>query len=230
VVPDLHFSSHKQNRFNYYGECLDVIEQIHDINNRAIADEKFLISLGDIVDRGKSIVGLYNKVSQLIKLLIESFDATYITLGNHEKTYHADNPIFSFIQSFDTEALRGWKAKPESLTPEIIVTDRLGFEDVEFVFRPYGTSVDKVSDKIGILFMHDNLYPSEARTLVPYVKHNYAQSIEEFDFVFNGHLHSIRTPWNLGNTQIHNLGSLLRTKSDEVSDTDLIRLIPVIYI
>jgi len=230
VVPDLHFNSHKQNRFNYYKECLDVINDIHFINSSIKADKKHLISLDDMVDRGKSISNLYDRVVQLIKYLIEPFDEIYITLGNHSRTYHIDNPLFSFIQSFDTAALNGWKAKPVSLTKDIIVTDRIEFENVEFVFRPYGTAVDKLSDKMGVLFMHDNLYPPEADGMLPYVKHKYMHPLEKFDFVFNGHLHTIRTVWNIGSTQIHNLGSLLRTQSDEVSDTDLIRLIPVIYI
>jgi len=88
VVADLHFNSHKQNRFNYYDECLDVIEQIHTIADDADADKKHLISLDDMVDRGKSTSNLYDKVVQLIKYLIEPFDKAYIALGNHSKTYH----------------------------------------------------------------------------------------------------------------------------------------------
>jgi len=230
VVSDLHFNSHKQNRFNYYQECLDVIEDIHRINKNIQADKKYLISLDDMVDRGKPTSSLYDKVVQLIKYLLEPFDGSYIALGNHSRTYHVDNPLFSFIQSFDTPALNHWKAKPVSLTKDIIVTDRLEFEDVEFVFRPYGTAVDKISEKMGILFMHDDLYPPGVDRLVPYVKHRYTHPLEKFDFVFNGHLHSIRTVWSMGRTQIHNLGSLLRTKSEEVMDTDLVRMVPVIYI
>lgn len=230
IASDLHFNSHKRNRFDYYGECLDVIDKLHRITSEIQADKKNLISLDDMVDRGKTTPQLYDKVVQLIKLLIDPYDNTYIALGNHTKTYHIDNPLFSFIKSFDTDALIGWKGVPKSLTQGIQVLDRLIFDDMEFVFRPYGTNTDKITDKSGILFMHDDLYPPGAESLVPYVKHRYYGSIEHYDFVFNGHLHSIRTVWNNGQTQVHNLGSLLRTKSDEVLDTDLLRIIPVIYI
>ena len=230
VVSDLHFNTHKQNRFNYHQECVEIIEQLHIINRGIVADKKFLISLGDIVDRGKKDSILYDQILQLLKMLISDFDDVFQVLGNHEKTYYHDNPLFSFIASFDTQALSGWKAKPKSSTPCIKVVDRLEFADVEFVFRHYGTAVHRISDKTGILFTHENIFPEAAKHVVPYLKQSYSGKLDGYAFVFNAHLHSIRATWSIGDTQIHNLGSLLRTSSDDIDDVDLNRIVPVVYI
>ena len=230
VVTDLHLNSHKQNRYNYFIECLDVIDQIKQIALSIHAKEKNLILLGDEVDRGKTSVDAYDKVLQLLKYLINDFNKTYLVMGNHSKSYSKHNPIYSFIHSFETDTVKSWNVKPLALVPEIEVLDRIEFKDVEFVFRHYGSNTQMISDKVGILFMHDNLYPQEEEHRITYAHNKYIHPIDKFDFIFNGHLHTIRTQWTLGKTQIHNLGSLLRTKAEEVFDSDLVRQIPIIYL
>jgi len=239
LLQDLHLALKKANRFNYSEECYAVLNFIHTLADkyRNLQCNKVSgISLGDLSDRGYNTRKEYSGVTQMIKWLIKAFDDFYLNFGNHEITYCKDNPVYHFIRDIQNKAIRTAHSKIvcESKINEILTPERLEFEDFEILFQGWNTYLTPNLKKQSFLLLHQTMLTqaslSAVRAELQYEEHNYNQDFTGIQKVYAGHSHTVIERWHINDTEIINLGSLLRTNVNEVSDLNLRRHIPVILV
>lgn len=236
-IPDLHLFHKLANRVNYIDEMLAVIDNIGAIVEKYKSRGYTCVSLlnGDVAHKGSPTDSKNDPVAQAIKLLLSFFDENYLNIGNHEISYHKNNPIFKFIQNIeDTRVIiRHPYIRTSSLIQDLRVVPKLEYSDFEIVFTPYGEYPVRGEKEKSFLVMHDDLISSHARNklkadLPQYKIKPYAIPENEFDYVFCGHNHLVFEKWTSGITKIYNMASLGRSNVSEVKDDFRQRTIPVI--
>ena len=160
---------------------------------------------------------------------------------------------FNTDASWDNKAVM-----PKGLKDIINVCDVLEYSDKVSIFfchydrtdmckKQVMSHIEEHSDKCRICLSHNYIISNEImRTLrdgygrdpmTHFIEHEHIGSMglyEQFDMVFNGHMHKAYSRFTITRdndnhkTKLFYLGSIGRTNSDEVNDTDLTRLIPVI--
>lgn len=236
IATDLHLY-HKMNaRYDYFKECESVVEDILKTleENKSTTGDNILILAGDVVHQKLTYSKDFTRVNDLISRLIEPFDKTYLNIGNHEITYQANNPILKRIKNINHPKIDKIRKSFLGEKEDVCVVDRISYDNVNIDFYPYGAEqIVKEPNKITIAIGHgsyinDNLsnYLREEGFHVP----KRTALIENPDFLFTGHEHTVIANHKNGNTNIYNLGSLMRTNVREVRDNDRKRIIPVIEI
>jgi hypothetical protein len=220
-------------------ECEAVTEYIH---SRVAAlreedwDRIFLILMGDVIDRGYRNSDDYLTAQQQLKYLMYVFDGTYVNFGNHEITYARNNPIYSFIRDIQNERsrLRYNKVVCKSSINDILTPERLTFEDFEIVFQGWDTYQEPDPTRRTFLLMHQTFLSraglSSVRAELQWEENNFNINLEGVEKVYCGHAHTVIERWHQGDTEIVNLGSLLRTDVKEITDLNRMRHIPVIAV
>lgn len=241
ILTDMHLNVTKENRIDYGSECLSIIDKIYSIA-KTYRDEGYNhvygISIGDLVDKSFPERRKYTKTQQMLKLLLNCFDDFFLCFGNHELTYYKDNPIYSFMKSINNSEIRRLypQLTCESLcNDEIKTPNNLIFNNSEIVFQGYGTSNVFTTDKeIKILLMHEFLLSDNGLRKFNQLSNvnitPYDINDNKISHIFCGHAHVVIEDWSIGTTKIHNLGSLLRTKHNEIFDYDRTRYIPALIV
>lgn len=236
-IPDLHAYYKLANRFDYYAEILAIIKKVGQIveKYRAMGYECIALYNGDVAHQGSKSDSLNDYAVQAIKLLNSYFDECYLNFGNHEFTYHKNNPILKFIHEIeDRRVLRTHPyLTPTSTVPIIRAVMMLEYEDFEIMFTPYKMKPLRGTKKYSMLIMHDDLVSDRglsniARALPNWDFQRLNEDVSEFNYVFCGHAHLAYDIWDVGGTKIYNLASLGRTTAKEVIDSDRKRTIPII--
>lgn len=236
-IADMHLFHTLANRVDFLGEGLAIIDYIGSLVDRYKRQGYTCVSLlnGDVAHKGSATDSKNDPVAQAIKLLLSFFDENYLNIGNHEITYHKNNPIYKFIDSIEDERVirRHPQIRTSSLLRDLRVVPILEYNDFEIVFTPYGEYPERGTREKSILVMHDDLLSAHARNKLAsempmYKIKPYGIPDETFDYVFCGHNHMVLEKWESGSTQIYNLASLGRSNVKEVDDSFRQRIIPII--
>ncbi|MNM85905.1 hypothetical protein D3C81_980450 [compost metagenome] len=182
----------------------------------------------------------------------EEFSGIYSVIGNHEFTYHKNNPFWHLVSEINSSRVKNykktsWKAKGANKC--ITICDRLEDGEVEFLFNHYGCGIltpNAEKKTIGlfhqdVVFRHvldevktRNMDIFELNKETMEKKYNYiyldtSDVLKGYNRCYFGHQHLLYGEWRDEEEDIvlNYLGSLYRTKESEISNKFLERNIPV---
>lgn len=239
LITDLHIAHDKENRIDYFGECLHALESVINISSKykSYGWRTIGIMLGDVFDGSVTTPGDAMALLELFKYFVGSFDEMYSVVGNHEITYCRDNPYWFCISGVEDGRLSNLKRgiQPKGMQNYFRVVDKLKDGDVVFYFNHYG--VEPVCADVGevrIGLFHQNVgSPEVCRMWGEYTDVESASFVQTYDYLFFGHLHNGKGKFYL--TPEHNrcaewLGTLGRTSVSEVNDGDLEVNVPAVCV
>ncbi len=239
VVTDLHCDTEKSNRINYFGEILSAIESIIRIGNdyRQKGYSVKLIFLGDVFDAGMSNPSDAMQLMEVFYFLCSSFDGVWSVVGNHEISYAKNNPFWFLVSQLGDEGLLGLKRfiQPRGLNSRIVVPDMIEDGDTVLYFNHYST-VPKVPDhgKVRIGLFHQNVGSNAiCKMWGTFDNVEEASYVQAYNYAFFGHMHLAKGAYWLNEAHTCRgewLGTIGRTKVDEVLDDSLDVNIPVIIV
>lgn len=247
IIPDLHLGNiMAANRINYRAEMEFVQGELLKIAIK-YKRQGFTVKtlfLGDIFHHSyKNVTEALTDYS-FLQAWFNKVGECYTVLGNHELTYYKANPFYNAIRSIDSESVVKIKNKvwtPLGAVNVLNVVDELHDGEVGFYFNHYGTGIHSCKDdkvKIG-LFHQDIIDTSIANDtntsgrridwLKP-VELERQSILDEYDYCFFGHLHTVYGVWKTEKTFLVYLASLGRTNETEVRDDFLERNIPGVIV
>lgn len=241
VVTDLHVDYVKENRISYITEILDALADIQTIANayrQKYKDCKLTLALlGDVFDGSITNASDAMQALEMFRLFCSSFDRVVSVVGNHEITYARDNPFWFLVSSIDDEGLQQVRRyiQPKGLFNVIEVLDTLEDGDVTFYFNHFGVRPKvPVARGVRIGLFHQNVGSNDiCKMWGTFDNVEEASYIQGYNYCFFGHMHLAKGQYYLNdsNTCIGEwLGSIGRTKVDEVLDSSLEVNVPAIVI
>lgn len=239
VVTDLHCDIDKANRLNYFGEILSAIESIIAIGNdyRERGYSVKLIFLGDVFDAGMSNPSDAMQLMEVFYFFCSTFDGVWSVVGNHELSYAKNNPFWFLVSQMSDEGLSRLKRfiQPRGLTSRIVVPDVIDDGNVSIYFNHYGTE-PKVPDhgEVRIGLFHQNVGSNDiCKMWGTFDDVEEASYVLGYNYCFFGHMHLAKGVYWLNETHTCRgewLGSIGRTKVDEILDDSLEVNIPAIVV
>ena len=247
IIPDVHLGNiSSANRINYRAEMEYVQGEMLKIAAK-YKSEGYAIKtlfLGDIFHNSyKSVTEALIDYS-FLQAWRNKVGECFSVIGNHELTYYKANPFYHAIRSINSESVTNIKNKvwtPLGFENVINVVDELHDGEVGFYFNHYGTGIRKCSgDNIKVGLFHQDIVDSsiinetneKGRRLdwvkpVEIEKHSI---LDDYDYCFFGHMHTISGVWKTEKTFLVYLASLGRTNETEVKDDFLTRNIPGVIV
>lgn len=200
------------------------------------------IFMGDIYNKSYKNVDKALSSYNFMIALSEMSSGIYSVIGNHETTYHKNNPFWHCVSSVNSEKIKyikkkGFKVKGS--TPIINIVDEIIDGGVRFIFNHHSTGIEKpTKEYTNIGLFHDDIL---FKSIADDTRHNNRKLWEGtpillddstvlsgYTHCFFGHLHSVYGKWETENDlTLWYLASLGRTNHLEVSDDFLERNIPV---
>lgn len=259
-ISDLHLSEkNKSSRLDYEREINHVCKIIVKTANKYIENDYRVIGIwiGDLIDRGFRSVDKALKSYQYLEAVMSVFDANFICLGNHEKTYSKNNPFWFLVNSVDSEILKSSDAKiakgvsPKGLFNKVFIRDKIVDGEIEILFNHYASGIqspDRQKISIGVFHqdivfrevMDDAKEKLESLFELPKeeMEKNYGYTYLEsspilvgYNYCFFGHNHKLYGTWkNDDGCILQYLASLGRTNVTEVNNLFLERDIPAMIV
>ena len=231
ILTDLHYAPSKENRINYIGEVIHILEQViakrDELNSEGY--ETFLILLGDVVDAGIRSPEDAMRCQDLFRFLSKMFKKVYVTLGNHETSYITNNPFWFMVSSLEDPSIAAIKkaVQPQSLDACFEVPAIVEDGNVRFFFNHHGTTPklpDMISGKINIGLFHQNLGSNEiCKMWGQFDDVERVAYVQQYDYLFLGHMHLASGTYQLSEDESHKcvgqwLGSCVGTNVTEVEE------------
>lgn len=239
LVTDLHIASSKANRLNYLGEILNSLSQIMQIAEKYKAQGYTvnLFLLGDIFDSSITNASDAMQLMEIFRFFCSDFDKVWAVVGNHEITYAKDNPFWFMVAEVGDEELQKVKRylQPRGIMSTVNIVDRVIDGEVTFYLNHYGTP-PKVPDMSGVRIglFHQNIGSTQICQMYGVFDDVEKVSyIQAYNYGFFGHMHLAKGKFYLNESHTclcEWLGTIGRTKINEVSDKDLEVNIPVVKI
>lgn len=247
IIPDLHLGNiMAANRINYRAEMEFVQGELLKI---AIKYKKQgytvkTLFLGDIFHHSyKNVTEALTDYS-FLQAWFNKVGECYTVLGNHELTYYKANPFYNAIRSIDSESVIKIKNKvwtPLGSLNVLNVVDELHDGEVGFYFNHFGTGIHECKDdKIKIGLFHQDIIDSSivnatgsAGRRIDWLKPVELEKhgiLDDYDYCFFGHLHTVYGVWKTEKTFLVYLASLGRTNETEVKNDFLERNIPGVIV
>lgn len=252
IVPEPHiFDKNLANRIDYQKEVRDILGgTLIDLikQRKEVSDQVFVVFAGDIFHNGISdsdtLLYWYNYFINLRGICTDIFSV----VGNHEISYLKKNLFWKLVSEVESPYINAYKKKPlvaGGEFPVIRIVDELVDGNVSIHMGHY-ERYPLATNKTNILVTHNNLISAEIAELL-LTKYGRDQSMQyiqtrgssvlneasQFDYVFIGHLHRAYSKFeskkNNGEVSVWRyLGSIGRTNTTEVNDSDLERVLPVV--
>lgn len=239
VVTDLHCDVEKANRINYFGECLKALQDIMGIaeDYRKKGYSVKLILLGDVFDAGLTNSDDAMQFMEVFYFFCSVFDGVWSVVGNHEISYAKKNPFWFLVSSLQDEDLQSLKRfiQPRGLTGRIVVPATLEDGDTVLYFNHFGTppkAPERGTVRIGLF--HQNVGSNDiCKMWGTFDNVEEASYVQGYNYSFFGHMHLAKGEYWLN--EAHTccgewLGSIGRTKVDEILDDSLDVNIPAILV
>lgn len=260
IITDLHdHPSNKSNRIDYPSEVKYVKDRLDEQIDRyaKMGYANYLLYGGDIWDR--SIRGADAAMAAQNDMYRRSrkVNGVFVCVGNHEFTYHKNNPFWHLVKSIESDRINrkntkgGWKEKGNLKCLNVV--DKLVDGDVEFIFNHYSAGIltPEVGKKSIGIFHQDIIF----KGIVDYMKSknidvfqleedimttkfgyvyldNNIEVLRGYDLCFFCHNH--KTYGTFINDEIGAeldwLASLGRTNATEVHNSFLERRIPTVIV
>ncbi len=238
-MTDLHCDMEKMNRINYFGEIMGSMQDIIQIGEgyRQKGYSPKLIFLGDVFDGGLSNPSDAMQLMEVFHFFCSMFDGVWSVVGNHEITYAKDNPFWFLVSELQDEDLCSLRKfiQPRGLTSCIIVPSIIEDGDTVLYFNHYPTAA-KVPDKgkVRIGLFHQNVGSNDiCKMWGTFDDVEEASYIQGYNYSFFGHMHLAKGEYWLNESHTCKgiwLGTIGRTKVDEIIDDSLDVNIPVVLI
>ncbi len=239
LVTDLHCDTEKANRINYFGE---VVNSMQDIINIADSYRKQgysprLILLGDVFDGGIANPSDAMQLMEVFHYFCSMFDKTWSVVGNHELSFITNNPFWFLVTTIEDDELSRVKKliQPHGLTQCITVPSTIVDGDTTFYFNHYGIPPhvpQATGTRIGLF--HQNVGSNDiCKMWGTFDNVEDAAYIQGYNYSFFGHTHLAKGRYWLNKEHTCQgiwLGTIGRTKADEVIDDSLMVDIPAIII
>lgn len=198
VIPDTHFHiKNPSNRLKYVQEGLDTLDFIS-----KLVDEKDIstvIFLGDVFDRGFISIDhkIFNEYYKRFYSLSETLGKKlFLLLGNHERTYSKNNPIFHWTDLGDrAEKLFYNREKFECKEALFFAPNYIEYENVYIEFNHFDKQGDYFhyrGDKESIALLHDNLnIPLKDVTIWSHENEliEVDKAMNYYNYIISGHVH-----------------------------------------
>lgn len=238
-VTDLHIDYNKANRVNYFNEILtsltDIIAISESYKKKGYITK--LILLGDVFDGSISNSSDAMQAIEILRYLCSNFTETFAVVGNHEITYAKDNPFWFLVPEIADASLANARRylQPRGLDTVIKVVDQLDDGDTHFYFNHYGVA-PKVPSMSGVRIglFHQNVGSNDiCKMWGTFDNVEDASYIQAYSYCFFGHMHKAKGKYYLN--EAHTclgewLGTIGRTKVDEVDANDLEVNIPTVLV
>ena len=240
LVTDLHIGLKKANRIDYFREILKSIGDIITIAERykSEGDCKInLLLLGDVFDMSIRNASDAMQASEIFRFFCSQFDHVWSVVGNHELTYAKDNPFWfavSEITDLDLQAIKRY-IQPRGLTNTVSIVDKVVDGDVVFYFNHFNTPTKRpVDGVVRIGLFHQNIGSNSiCKMYGQFDDVEKTPVIQSYNYCFFGHMHLAKGKYyiNPEHTCLCEwLGTIGRTKIDEVIDSDLQVNIPAVIV
>lgn len=239
VMTDLHLDFSKANRLNYFGEVLQSMSDIITIAEKYKGNgyEVNLLMLGDVFDGSLPNASEAMQAIEIFRYFCANFSHVWSVVGNHEISYANDNPFWFLISAIEDDSLNSVKRfiQPRGLCETVLVPATVADGNVTFYFNHYGTPPKTpMSRGIKIGLFHQNVGSNDiCKMWGTFDKVDDAVYIQGYQYCFFGHMHLAKGKYFLNKEhtcQGEWLGTIGRTKVDEVSAEDLQVNIPVVRI
>lgn len=239
VVTDLHCDIEKANRLNYFGEILGAMQSIMGLAEeyREKGYSPKLIFLGDVFDAGMSNPSDAMQLMEVFYYFCSAFDKVWSVVGNHEISYAKNNPFWFLVSEISDTNLFKLKRyiQPRGLNSKIAVPDVILDGDTSIYFNHYGVppkAPQEGSVRIGLF--HQNVGSNEiCKMWGTFDDVEEASYVQAYNYVFFGHMHLAKGEFWLNESHTCKgewLGSIGRTKVDEVLDDSLDVCVPAILV
>lgn len=239
VVTDLHCDVEKANRVNYFGECLQAIQSIIDIAStyRQKGYTVRLVLLGDVFDAGLTNSDDAMQFMEVFYFFCSAFDGVWSVVGNHEISYAKNNPFWFLVSSLQDDGLQKLKRfiQPRGLTGRIVVPSTIEDGDTVLYFNHFSTP-PKVPTKgtVRVGLFHQNVGSNDiCKMWGTFDDVEEASYVQGYNYSFFGHMHLAKGSYWLNEAHTCKgewLGTIGRTKVDEILDDSLDVNIPVILV
>lgn len=239
VMTDLHLDFSKANRVNYFGEILQSMSDILEIADKYKKQgySVNLCMLGDVFDGSLPNASEAMQAIEVFRYFCSNFTHVWSVVGNHEITYAKDNPFWFLISEIADESLNSIKRfiQPRGLCETILVPETVVDGEVTFYFNHFGTSPKTpVARGVRIGLFHQNVGSNDiCKMWGTFDKVDDAAYVQGYQHCFFGHMHMAKGKYYLNKEhtcQGEWLGTIGRTKVDEVSTEDLQVNIPVVKV
>lgn len=239
IVTDLHCDMEKANRINYFGEILTAMQDIMAIaeNYKKRGYTTKLIFLGDVFDAGLSNPSDAMQLMEVFYYFCSVFESVWSVVGNHEISYAKNNPFWFLVSSVQDDSLSKLKRyiQPRGLNSRIVIPDIIEDGDTTFYFNHYGlpAKVPQQGDtRIGLF--HQNVGSNDiCKMWGTFDDVEEASYVQAYNYSFFGHMHLARGEYWLNEAHTCKgiwLGTIGRTKVDEIIDDSLDVTVPVVLI
>lgn len=239
LVTDLHLDFNKANRINYFSEIVSAMSDILEIvqKYRSSGYSPKVLFMGDLVDGSLSNASEAMQITEILRFFCSNFDSAYSVVGNHELTYAKDNPFWFLVSSIQDELLASVKryVQPRGMNDTIFVPDVLADGEVSIYFNHYGipAKTPEAGDvRIGVF--HQNVGSNDiCKMWGTFDNVEEASYIQGYHYCFFGHMHLAKGKYYLNESHTccgEWLGSIGRTKINEILDDSLQVNIPVIRV
>lgn len=251
IIPEPHiWDKNISTRIDYVGEIKEYMTKIkalaETISNQVPSLN--IIFMGDIFHKGmkdaKEILYWYQYFLSLNSIC----ENVYSVIGNHELSYRKDNLFWHLCNNTSNTSVEGINALGEF--PLIQLVDTIDLASVQIHLNHHGVLATPQQDgKTHIGLFHQSIIDTEIAKiltkkynrdpLINYIDHTYIKNRKPFtnyDYAFIGHMHKAFGLFtvedeNTGHlTRLRYLASIGRTNKDEVLDSDLTRVIPIIKV
>ena len=240
LVTDLHIGLKKANRIDYFKEVLKSLSDIIAIAEHYKNEDKCqtnLILLGDVFDISITNASDAMQASEVFRFFCSNFDNVWAVVGNHELTYAKDNPFWfavSDITDPDLQAIKRY-IQPRGLTNTVSIVDKIVDGELVFYFNHFNTPTKRpVDGAVRIGLFHQNIGSNSiCKMYGQFDDVEKTPVIQSYNYCFFGHMHLAKGKYyiNPEHTCLCQwLGTIGRTKIDEVIDTDLQVDIPTVIV
>lgn len=240
LIPDLHMGNIKAaNRKDYRREQINVQQCMLNIAVKYKLEDCNVITLflGDIFHNSYKDVNNALVDKEFITMWRQRVGECFVCMGNHEFTYYKANPFYTCLSEIESERVRslGRLTQPTGLVNTLRVVDELHDGNTHFYFNHFGTGIfHPTLDGINIGLFHQELVDYSMKDFgewtSDYKDFDASGIFSGYDYAFLGHMHMIYGVWKSKGTVLAYLGSLGRTKENEISDTSLERNIPAVIV
>lgn len=240
LITDLHLGNIKAaNRIDYRKEQVHIESELLKVALKYKSQGLNVISLflGDIFHNSYKDVNEALADREFITMWKEKAGESYVCMGNHEFTYYKANPFYSCLSEIASERVMstGRIVQPNGLINTLQVVDRLDDGEVHFYFNHHGTGVYRPeTDGINIGLFHQDLLDRSMESFGEwtsgYLDFDTTGTFGGYNYAFLGHMHMVYGVWKSRGTVLVYLGSLGRTKENEINDNNLERNIPAVIV
>lgn len=238
-VTDLHFDFSKANRLNYFGEILgamsDIIAVVDKYKDKGY--DVYLHLLGDVFDGSLTNASEAMQATEIFRYFCSNFKGVYSVVGNHEITYAQDNPFWFLVSIVNDDRLASVKRyiQPRGLCSTIVIPDKVEDGEVTFYFNHFGTPPKTPSATgVRIGLFHQNVGSNDiCKMWGTFDNVEEAAYVQSYNYCFFGHMHLAKGKFFLNKEhtcQGEWLGTIGRTKVDEINAEDLSVNIPVVIV